>query len=78
MLDSIFTVVELTSHGIPMECPWIPVGLHRNSAGIPLGIHGNPQEWYIPTIPDSGECCFCMLSLQKNSNDSRASKAYTH
>ena len=27
-----------------MEFPW-------NSTGIPLGIHGNPQELHIPTIP---------------------------
>ena len=43
--------------GILLEFHWESMGIHRNHSGIPLGIHGNPQGWYIPTIPDSGEIC---------------------
>ena len=40
---------------IPLEFHWESVGIILefpwNFPGIPLGIHGNPQEWHIPTIP---------------------------
>ena len=59
MLNSIFTLIELRSHGnsiqIPLKFHWESIGIDLefswNFPGIPLGIHGNPQDLYIPTIP---------------------------
>ena len=51
MLNSIFTLIGLRSHGNSIQISLgIILEFEWNFPGISLGIHGNPQELYIPTI----------------------------